>query len=58
MPAMSGVAAGTSGVTRASAKGAPVAVDCRIIRPALAHGEEFVWNRTRAMIVPSPASDW
>ena len=55
---MSGVVAGTSGATRASTKADPVAADCLIITPALAHAAELVWYRTRATIVPSPARVW
>ena len=55
---MSGVAAGTSGATSASTKADPVAAACLIIRPAFAHGEELVWNRTRATMEPSPGSVW
>src|SRR5260370_18500164 len=57
-PLMLGVFGLTSAVTSASPKGAPFAVDCRIISPALAHGSESVWYLTRAMMVPSPCSPW
>jgi hypothetical protein len=39
---MFGVFALTSGVTSASTNAAPAVGDCLIIKPALAHGSEFV----------------
>ncbi len=42
-PLMLGVFWLTSGLTKASTKGAPAAADCLIITPALAHELEFVW---------------
>ena len=48
----------TSGATRASTKADPEVGDCLIITPALAQELELVWYRTRAVMVPSPASVW
>src|SRR6516165_6084435 len=57
-PLTSGVLGLTSGATSASTKFAPATVDCLIMSPALAHGEELDWYRTRATMEPSPVIVW